>query len=239
MSKPNYIFDGFIDIETLPTDDELLIAEIDAEIAPPKTHKRAETIAAWMKEEKPALLTELVARTALDGTYGRILGIGCALDAGPVTIWMGDDEAKVLREAFARIADIEKVQYPGAGDYTAEITWVGHNVRGFDLRFLYQRACVHGIRMPRTLREAASARPWESRLVADTMTMWHPDRDRRISLAKLCRALKVASPKHDMDGSKVAAAWKAGEFDRIEAYIRDDVEAVRRCYRRMTFAEVT
>ena len=235
--ESRFAFEGFLDIETLPTADSEVISLIDSEIAPPKTHKRAETIAAWMQNEKPAVLEELVAKTALDGTYGRIVAIGCAVDDGEVKVWMGDDEAKLIAAFFDDVAKLESVEQPGAGTYHAEVTWIGHNVRSFDLRFLWQRAVIHGIKMPGSLRLAALSRTWD-RSVADTMVMWNPERDRRISLDKLCRALRLPCPKTDMDGSKVAAAWAAGELARIEAYVRDDVAAVRACFRRMTFAQV-
>ena len=107
---------------------------------------------------------------------------------------------------------------------------VGHNV-AWDLRFLWQRFVVNGIAPPNWLRVAVKAKPWD---ISDTMTMWNPDRDKRISLDRLCRILGVPTSKGDMDGSKVWDAYRAGEIDRIAAYCRADVEAVRECYRRMT-----
>ena len=80
------------------------------------------------------------------------------------------------------------------------------------------------------------AKSW-SPLIADTMLMWDSDREKRISLDRLCRVLSIPSPKADgIDGSKVAELFQAGKYDELGAYCCADVEATRRCYRAMTFS---
>jgi hypothetical protein len=234
MDTSKLLLRAYIDIETLPTLDAAVVAELDADIAAPRTHKKPETIAAWMAQEKPLILAEAIARTALDGTYGHVLAIGCALDDGEPQVWCGEEVA-TLTGFFDAVRAAERIEFAGAGEYHAEIRWIGHNVRTFDLRFLWQRAVILGITMPRSLREAALSRSWE-KLIEDTMFMWNPERDRRISLDKLCKALGVPSPKQDMDGSKVAEAWAKGEIGRIVAYSRGEIEAIRACHKRMVFA---
>jgi predicted PolB exonuclease-like 3'-5' exonuclease len=226
--------DAFIDIETLPTNSPAVVAQLQEGIKPPKTHKKPETIAAWMREEAPIALATEIAMTALDGTYGRVLSVGMALDDGPVEVWIGE-EVEVLTEFFFAVTEIERVQGPSIGEYQVEVNWIGHNVRAFDIRFLYQRAVINKLKMPRTLREAALSRSWP-RGLQDTMLLWNPQRDYWINLGNLCRAIGVPSPKTDMDGSKVAAAFAAGEIERIRAYQTGEIEALRSCYRRMTFA---
>jgi predicted PolB exonuclease-like 3'-5' exonuclease len=54
-----------------------------------------------------------------------------------------------------------------------------------------------------------------------------------VSLDTLCRALGVASPKGDMDGSKILDAWLAGEYERIADYNLKDAIAVRDVYHRL------
>jgi hypothetical protein len=127
------------------------------------------------------------------------------------------------------------VKGPAIGEYEIEVNWIGHNVRSFDVRFLYQRAVINRLHLPRTLREAALSRSWP-RGLQDTMLMWNPQRDYWIGLDRLCKALGVPSPKTDLDGSKIAAAFAAGEIERIRTYQRGEIEALRACYRRMTFA---
>ncbi len=217
------------DIETLPSDDSGIIADIAAGIKPPGNLKKAETIEAWERDEKPAAVLEAVRKTGLDGTYGRICCIGFAVDDEPVECSFGNEE-DVLRNFFRWLNGAARIS-----DYTdrQSAIFVGHNVLSFDLRFLWQRCVVNGIRPPAII--PFNAKPWDGK-VFDTMTAWNPARERSISLDKLCRALGVPSSKGDLDGSKVAEYWQAGRHQEVAAYCMADVEAVRQCHKRMVFA---
>lgn len=223
----------YIDIETLPCEDPQICADLAAGVKPPGNLKKAETIAKWEAEEKPACVEEAIRKTAFDGAFGRVLCVGWAVDdEAPQTV-IGDELA-VLGEAFEAIRESTKVKaFDRQGELAA--VYVGHNLTGFDLRFLWQRAVVQKIRMPGSMLSACKAKPWD-KVVADTMLMWNPERDRRIALDRLCKALGVESSKTDMDGSKVYEEYKAGNLDKIATYCRDDVTATRECYRRMVFA---
>jgi predicted PolB exonuclease-like 3'-5' exonuclease len=113
---------------------------------------------------------------------------------------------------------------------------VGHNVSGFDLRFLMQRFIVNGIRPHHFLKRAAEAKPWEYEKVFDTMVQFSGVGN-RISLDKLCLALSIPSPKGDMDGSMVSQAVADGKILEVVEYCKRDVEATKAVYERMTFAE--
>ena len=217
------------DIETLPSDDSGIIADIAAGIKPPGNLKKAETIEAWERDEKPAAVLEAVRKTGLDGTYGRICCIGFAVDDEPVECSFGNEE-DVLRNFFRWLNGAARIS-----DYTdrQSAIFVGHNVLSFDLRFLWQRCVVNGIRPPAFI--PFNAKPWDGK-VFDTMTAWNPAREKSISLDKLCRALGVPSSKGDLDGSKVAEYWQAGKQQEVAAYCMADVEAVRQCHKRMVFA---
>ncbi len=217
------------DIETLPTNDAGIIADIAAGIKSPGNLKKAETIEAWERDEKPGAVLEAVKKTALDGTFGRICCIGFAVDDEPVECSFGNEE-DVLRNFFRWLNGAARIS-----DYTdrQSAIFVGHNVLSFDLRFLWQRCVVNGIRPPAII--PFNAKPWDGK-VFDTMTAWNPARERSISLDKLCRALGVPSSKGDLDGSKVAEYWQAGRHQEVAAYCMADVEAVRQCHRKMVFA---
>ena len=217
-----------LDIETLPTNNAELIASIASEIEHPKTMSKAETIAKWEVEDKPALVKAAVAKTSFDGTYGRILCIGLAIDNEAPIHYIGD-EREVLDGFMAGLGAILP-----ESRYDPSAIFIGHNLTGFDLRFLWQRCVINKINMSPTLAAACKAKPWD-KAVADTMLMWNPERDRRISLDRLCKALGVQTSKGDMDGSKVHETYLAGDLDKIAAYCRDDVSATRECYWRMTF----
>lgn len=219
----------YFDIETLPSDDSGIIADIAAGIKPPGNLKKAETIEAWERDEKPGAVLEAVKKTGLDGTFGRICCIGFAVNDDAADVRYGD-EAETITAFFAWLIEAARIS-----DYTERQSaiFIGHNILSFDLRFLWQRCVVNGIRPPAFI--PFNAKPWDGK-VFDTMTAWNPERERRISLDKLCLALGVPSSKGDMDGSKVAEYWQAGRHQEVAAYCMADVEAVRQCHKRMVFA---
>lgn len=206
----------YLDIETIGTTDPDVIAEITATIAPPRSITRQETIAKWEAEEKPAAVLEAVSRTAFDGGYGRVICIGWAVDDGQVRTLCGP-EKQLLADFLYATQTIHDAQP------------IGHNV-AWDVRFLWQRAIVNHVQPTRWLRQAVKAKPWQ---IDDTMMLWNPERDRKVSLDRLCRILGVPTPKRDLDGSKVWQAFNEGRIDDIAAYCRADVEAVRACHSRM------
>lgn len=226
----------FIDIETLPTDRSDVRDLLASKVTHPSTISKPETIAKWNEESRPAAIDEAVAKTGLDGTFGRVCVICWAVDDGPIkTVKSATDEEALLLEFVQHLrSDVP------AGDLF-ETCVVGHNVTGFDLRFLTQRFIVNGIRPPAIISRAAQAKPWEDTKVFDTMVQWSGSAAKPGgSLEKLCMALSIESPKGDIDGSKVAAAVAAGRIDDVAAYCARDVEAVRKVWRRMTFQpEVT
>lgn len=218
----------FLDIETIPTVDPAVIEEIAAGVLPPGNMSKAETIAAWEVDKKPALVEEAVRKTSFDATYGRICCIGWAFeDAPPTTLMTPALEEREMLASFC------KVVLTQAGQIESRLEVCGHNV-SWDLRFMLQRCIVNGVRPPHALMAAMQAKPWGDS-IRDTMLMWHPDRERRISLDKLCRVLGVPTSKGDMDGSKVWGAYQAGEYEKIATYCAADVEATRKVFHRLSF----
>ncbi len=99
------------------------------------------------------------------------------------------------------------------------VTYVGHAISSFDLPFIRQRAIVHRRKAPLSLRKAWAAKPWDTEHVGDTMLAWSPDRDKRISLDRLCRLLGIPSPKAGgVDGSQVYGLWQQGRLQEIADY---------------------
>lgn len=240
----------FLDIETLPTDwtdainyitagvaDDLAAAM--AEVTAPGNYKDEAKIAEYIAAKQSGLkadhektVAEKIARTGLDGAFGRVCVIGWALDDDSVSfIKDADNEARVLIEFAECLRD--SISTTEAFNTCV----IGHNVSSFDLRFLTQRYIVNGIRPPTVISRAAQAKPWEQEKVFDTMVQW-AGVGQRVSLDKLCVALEIPSPKGDITGATVAAAVAAGRIDDVAAYCCRDVEAVRAIYRRMTFADV-
>lgn len=219
----------FLDIETLPTNRPDVIAMIGESVTHPGNISKPETIAKWNEESRPGAMADAVAKTSFDGAFGRVCVIGWAVDDEDATALFDVDEPALLK------AFIEDLRVGPSDKFDTLV--IGHNVSAFDLRFLLQRFIVNGIRPPFFLERAAKAKAWEAEKVFDTMIQWNPDRERRISLAKLCLALGIPSPKGEIDGSKVAEYVAAGRIEEVAEYCRKDVYAVRRVYRRMTFQD--
>ena len=220
---PEYLY---LDIETIPTTDPDIVAEIAAGVTPPGNISKPETIAAWAVDKKPALVAEAVAKTSFNGAHGSICCVGFAWNDDEPDSYMRNadrDEATVLTALSEHLsATRPSFEQP---------VIVGHYVAGFDLRFIWQRAFVLGVKLPAWFPR--DPKPWASN-VHDTMAMW-AGASGSISLDNLCRALGLPG-KGNIDGSQVARLWQAGQYDAIAEYCRADVERVRQVHRRMLVA---
>jgi hypothetical protein len=219
----------YLDIETLPSRSPDAHAAIAADITPPGNYKKPESIAQWEAEQKPALVKEAIAKTSFDGSVGHVCCIGWAFDDEPARHVMSIDS---LDEADVLTAFIDATSAKVDEARNIIPTVIGHNVIGFDLRFLWQRAMVLGVGMPNWFPR--DPKPWDG-TVFDTMLAWHPQRDKQISLDRLCRALGVPG-KDEVDGSMVAQMWADGKFSEIADYCRADVERTRNVHRKMRVA---
>ena len=210
-----------IDIETLPCADQQQIDYLIESVTADARLKDPEKIAADIAQKR----AEVVAKTGLDGGFGRILmaSIGVIGSDEIVTFASPEvDERYVLRGLLEEICRIvhENTSTPFPP------TFIGHNVL-WDLRFIAQRCAINGFTInKRTI--PFDEKPWSDRVV-DTMQVWAGTAN-RITLDRLCHALGVKSPKGEMDGSQVAQYFADGRIGDIIAYNRDDVRATRECY---------
>jgi hypothetical protein len=187
----------------------------------------------WFREEKADEVGDLAWRkTSFDGGAGHVACIGFAVDDEPVQARFGDVredeciERDTLGAFFNWLDRIHSIQ--------DRPRFVGHNVSQFDLRFLWQRAIVLGIRPPIWLPR--NPKPWDDAAVFDTMAQWAGSGN-RISLDNLCKALGVSGKTGGIDGSLVWDYVRDGRIKEVAAYCKNDVEITRDCFRRMTFAE--
>jgi len=237
VSPPHRPVTLYLDIETIPSQRPDVLSQIrrevseqmaESEAAITSKYKKPETIATHLESlhgSYDGVMREKHARTALDGAYGEVVVIGYAIDGEPpraVYRGMDEPEENVLKAFFDAIP--VATQQP--------VHWVGHNILGFDLRFLQMRSWVTGIRSGHPL-------PLDSRpgTVYDTMTEWagRYQRNAYPSLDKLCKAFSIPSPKGEVDGSNVYSMVEAGRLEDVVEYCKQDVIAVREVYRRMTW----
>ena len=249
----------FIDIETIPSQDPAIIERIRADLrenfkAPSDLTKeracaelgmtdaseikftsKARALELWVERFRDEKLEETAMeqwrKTSFDGARGQVAVVGVAIDNEAPQTFFSDawatNEAVVLRSAFDYIASA----YSPSSDRRP--VFVGHYITGFDLRFMFQRAVILGIKPPSII--PFHARPWDD-AVFDTMTRW-AGHNGSIKLDALCEALGIPG-KNGMDGSQVWDAVADGRIADVATYCAGDVRMTREAYRRMTFAPV-
>jgi 3'-5' exonuclease len=223
----------FLDLETLPTSRPEVQERYTADVAPPANYKSADAIAKWWTEHGEIAKTEAVAKTALSGTFGELLCIGYAVNDGPVNVLVrADNEADLIRtfvntlDAEAREAFTDDPEW-----WLSRAVWIGHNIEDFDLRFLWQRACVHGVKFPFPLpldRYPKAPRRF------DTMKEWG-GWNGRVKQRDLEMAFGLE--RHDPlthGGADVWAAYQAGDTASVVAHCSEDVRLLREIYRRLS-----
>lgn len=235
----------YFDIETIPAQIERDIAylreESDKEIAAikaPSNYKDEVKIAEYIsakRAEVEASFDDRYRKTSFDGAMGQIACISYAVDdAKPSNLYSSnwkDDEAKVISSFYDSI----KLHYnPNSNQRPV---FIGHNIVGFDLRFLFQRSVMLGIKPP--LFVPFKAKPWDD-TVFDTMTAW-AGVGNRVSLSKLCKVFgldaKGSEIGDEIDGSKVWDFVRDGKIEDVAKYCGGDVERTRAIHKRLTFGE--
>lgn len=220
----------YLDIETIPSQDPAVRDQLAAEISPPGSMSKPETIAKWEAETKPGLIEAALRKTSFDGALGQCCVIGFARGDDSIDAFDSSEvgERTMLIDAYEAMEAMLKEQE----EHVVQI--VGHNVVEFDLRFLYHRSVILGVKMPHWLPVAARA--WDDK-VFDTMFRWGGTRTMP-SLDKLCRSLGIGTKGieigEDMDGSRVWELWQAKRFEDVVTYCKGDVQRVREIHKMMT-----
>ncbi len=229
----------YFDIETIPAQDPAAIQLIKADIEKqkllvkaPGNYKDQEKIDAYIKAEQDKLDADFDAtyrKTSFDGGLGEICCIGYAIDDfAPQSIY-GDTEFEMLDKFYTILQE----NYNPSSQQRP--VFIGHNIVNFDLRFLFQRSVMNGVKPPMMI--PFNAKPWDESIF-DTMTAW-AGYGNRVSLDKLCKIfnipLKGSEIGEEIDGSKVWNFYQAGRIEEIATYCEGDVERTRQAYKRMTF----
>lgn len=201
-----------LDIETIPADGDKIdtLKKLWEEI-------KKKNVANGKKIEND--FETFFRNTSFQGEFGRILCISYAIDDEKVECLVGDEKT-MLKDFWEMARDVNQ--------------FIGHNIMEFDLRFIYKRSIIHGVKPSRDLSFAR----YRSEPIYDTMKEWDKWAAAGVSLHRLTTALGVTSPKEEgIDGSKVYDYYLAGKVDEIVEYCKRDVAATRAVYKKMTFTE--
>ena len=215
----------YFDIETIPSQDPEVRAEIRSAVTAPAKYSKPESIAEWLAANRDAEGDAQWLKTSFDGGAGQCVCIGFAVGDGrayaySVTDLSRDAETKMLQDFFCALTDAGHVQL------------VGHNIIGFDIPFLWKRAMILGVKPP--FNFPRSPKPW-SELVCDTMTLWDSQQRSGGSMDRICRLMGIPG-KGDFSGADVWPAIERGEFRRVADYCKGDIERTRAMHKRMVFA---
>jgi len=215
-----------IDIETIPGQAEWIKEEAREKVSPPGTYKKPESIEKWMEENAEQEADNIWRKTALDGSRGELLCFGFEIEG---------EQLSFYREIDGSEADLLQNIYDGLSKLGPKPLWIGHNITGFDLRFLWQRSVINGVKP--SIEIPYDAKPWDAR-VYDTMYEWAGlNWQGRKSLDAVCKALGIEG-KGDIDGSKVWDYAKEGKIKEISDYCKEDVKKAITIYKRMTFGGI-
>ena len=223
QTPANYLF---LDLETLPTDIEAVRARItlEARFKQPAQNVKKSIKAAWDTTEGVNLrVSEALNKTAVDPLLARPIVAAYACDYEDVqTLWL---------EPFAEgMAELVAIFNERIGPNT---TWVGFNHEGFDLGVLlnsWRRASVTiPFHFPRFL-----GRYWRGNTYDAMKRVPNANGLGYVSLDTCCEAFGLGSAKKvilndtPMDGSRVKAAYDAGEKELLIEYCATDVVMLRK-----------
>ena len=219
----------YLDIESICQQPEAETKALIAEtIQAPSTMKVAATISDWHNGKgkyegvKDAAIDKAYRDTSFDGAKGQICSLAFAIEDGEIYSFTDKNgERELLAEFFATLGSLLNGEKP---------FFIGHYVAAFDLRFIFHRAVILGIKPSVEL-------PFNGRHKQhyfDNMIAWCGYKD-KISQDNLCKALGIEGKPNDIDGSKVWDFYKAGRINDIENYNRDDIDKARQIYKRINF----
>jgi len=114
----------------------------------------------------------------------------------------------------------------------------GHNIKEFDIPYICRRLILNQFPLP-TIVNIAGKKPWETKHLIDTLTLWKfGDFKNYTSLNLLTAIFDIPSPKDDIDGSQVGVTfWNEEDgLERITAYCEKDVLATAQLYMRFSLS---
>ncbi|MBP7184966.1 MAG: 3'-5' exonuclease [Saprospiraceae bacterium] len=215
----------FIDIETVP-----LVGSFE-ELSDPLQELWGNKCKSILKKSEDLSYDEIAAtfseRAGIFAEFGKIICISVGFvrsKIGEESIlrlksFHGNNERKILEDFSAML---EKNFNSPSKHFLC-----GHNLREFDIPYICRRMVINRLHLPDMLN-ISGKKPWETKHLIDTLELWKfGDIKNYTSLKLLCAVMGIASPKDDIDGSKVGAVyWEDNDLERIATYCEKDVLAV-------------
>jgi 3'-5' exonuclease len=215
----------FLDIETVPQ-------QPDYNSLPDDWKELWDTKSvSLLKYHEEETKESLYPRAGIYAEFGKIVCISCGVIQGPggqrkiiLKSFFGDDE-KLLLATF-----IEMLNKWIVGE---QKFLCAHNGKEFDFPYLCRRFIINDLPIPSILN-ISGKKPWEVNHL-DTLELWKfGDFKSYTSLNLLAHTLGIATPKDDIDGSKVwEVYWKEKNLQRIVTYCQKDVITVAQVLLRM------
>jgi 3'-5' exonuclease len=184
-----------------------------------------------IRNKETETLESVYPRAGIYAEFGKIICISCGFVQG------SGDQKKIMLKSFA--GDNEQLLLHEFAEMIRK--WsaheqrylCGHNGKEFDFPYLCRRMIINNIPVPSILN-VSGKKPWEVNHL-DTMELWKfGDFKNYTSLNLLAKALGIATPKDDIDGSMVwEVYWKEKNLERIVTYCQKDVVTVAQILLRM------
>lgn len=216
----------FIDLETIPCQNDELKDAIKSRVKHPANIKKAESITKWEEEKRPQAEEEAILKTSFNGLYGEIIVIGYTIDdEEEFATYRRPEETErdMLLRFWNEIGSYFKNDFP---------LWVGHNICEFDLRFLFHRSLINNVKP--TLEIPYNDKPW-SENVFDTLYEVMGNNNAGGSLDAISKVLGIGQKTEGMHGSEVWPEYQKGNIGKITEYCMQDVNLTREIYKRLNF----
>lgn len=215
----------FLDIETIPQYE-------DHDQLPAEWQALWDLKASYIIRNKETETSQTVySRAGIYAEFGKIICISCGIIQG-----IGEEKKLAIKSFYGHDETLILHQFSDTLNkwcLDANRFLCAHNGKEFDFPFLCRRLIVNQLAIPDILRTHGK-KPWEVAYL-DTLDLWKfGDYKNYTSLNLLAHTLGIATPKDDIDGSKVHEVyWKEKNLDRIVTYCQKDVVTVAQIYLRM------
>ena len=223
-----------IDIETIPTQRREILDLVKGDIKAPANYKDPEKITHYIEER----IAEVAARTAL-APYGELICIGTALDDEKPFVFYREDSDSMAEKRLLMdwIAWLRSLDEPGR---PAVPRFIGHNVIGFDIPRLWQRAIVHGLVLPSYFPAPWEVSKWKPHgPVLDTMYAFSPEQPLSLEMLATIFGIERSYPvltgsegEKPVTGADVCDLWLSAADGIIKDYCMEDVRVTREIAKR-------